>query len=168
MGGGRRWGEGEACGWVEVRISGLKGCRQVQHIRIRSLKPGLWLPVAQQPCSSHLALFSAGEERRVVVDQDDGIRPGTTAASLAQLRPVFKKGGTTTAGNSSQVCGVAGFEQGGGHPGQLVARSCKQLASDDAAAAATALQSVTFPPSFARFGLHQHHHNTNIHPNADD
>jgi acetyl-CoA acyltransferase 1 len=38
-----------------------------------------------------------------VIDQDDGIRPGTTAASLAQLRPAFKKSGTTTAGNSSQV-----------------------------------------------------------------
>jgi acetyl-CoA acyltransferase 1 len=44
-----------------------------------------------------------GEERRVVVDQDDGIRAGTTAASLGQLRAAFKKGGTTTAGNSSQV-----------------------------------------------------------------
>ncbi|KAI7840879.1 hypothetical protein COHA_005409 [Chlorella ohadii] len=44
-----------------------------------------------------------GEERRVVIDADDGIRPGTTPASLGQLRPVFKKGGSTTAGNSSQV-----------------------------------------------------------------
>jgi acetyl-CoA acetyltransferase family protein len=39
----------------------------------------------------------------VVIDQDDGIRPGTTPASLGQLKPVFKKGGSTTAGNSSQV-----------------------------------------------------------------
>ena len=38
-----------------------------------------------------------------MIDQDDGIRPGTTPASLGQLRPVFKKGGSTTAGNSSQV-----------------------------------------------------------------
>lgn len=44
-----------------------------------------------------------GEERRVTIDADDGIRPGTTPASLAQLKPVFKKGGSTTAGNSSQV-----------------------------------------------------------------
>lgn len=44
-----------------------------------------------------------GEEKRVVIEADDGIRPGTTAASLASLRPAFKKGGTTTAGNSSQV-----------------------------------------------------------------
>jgi hypothetical protein len=39
----------------------------------------------------------------VVIDQDDGIRRGTTAQQLAQLKPVFKKGGSTTAGNSSQV-----------------------------------------------------------------
>ncbi|PRW59580.1 3-ketoacyl- thiolase peroxisomal [Chlorella sorokiniana] len=44
-----------------------------------------------------------GEERRVVIDADDGIRLGTTPASLSQLKPVFKKGGSTTAGNSSQV-----------------------------------------------------------------
>ncbi|KAJ1340122.1 hypothetical protein BSLG_005259 [Batrachochytrium salamandrivorans] len=37
-----------------------------------------------------------------VVDSDDGIR-STTAEGLAKLRPVFKKDGTTTAGNASQV-----------------------------------------------------------------
>ena len=50
----------------------------------------------------------AGEERRVVIDRDDGIRPGTTPASMAQLKPAFKAGGSTTAGNSSQV-GSAGW-----------------------------------------------------------
>lgn len=44
-----------------------------------------------------------GEEKRAIIDADDGIRPGTTAAQLAGLRPAFKKSGTTTAGNSSQV-----------------------------------------------------------------
>ncbi len=44
-----------------------------------------------------------GEEKRIVVSEDDGIRPGVTAAALAELRTVFKKNGTTTAGNSSQV-----------------------------------------------------------------
>eukprot|EP00887_Chlorella_sp_A99_P006474 scaffold3.g6474.t1 len=44
-----------------------------------------------------------GEERQVVIDADDGIRVGTTAASLGKLPSVFKKGGSTTAGNSSQV-----------------------------------------------------------------
>jgi acetyl-CoA acyltransferase 1 len=44
-----------------------------------------------------------GNEKSVVISQDDGIRVGTTAEKLAKLRPAFKEGGTTTAGNSSQV-----------------------------------------------------------------
>jgi acetyl-CoA C-acetyltransferase len=37
------------------------------------------------------------------VDQDEGIRPGTTAESLARLRPAFSSMGTITAGNASQL-----------------------------------------------------------------
>ena len=37
------------------------------------------------------------------IDQDDGIRPGTTAEKLSKLRAAFGEGGTTTAGNASQV-----------------------------------------------------------------
>lgn len=39
----------------------------------------------------------------VVVDADEGVRPGTTAESLAALRPAFDKSGTITAGNASQI-----------------------------------------------------------------
>jgi len=39
----------------------------------------------------------------LVVDTDEHPRPDTTAESLARLRPVFKKGGTVTAGNSSGI-----------------------------------------------------------------
>merc|ERR1719483_1335979 len=39
----------------------------------------------------------------VTIRHDDGVREGTTMQSLAKLKPAFKKGGTTTAGNSSQV-----------------------------------------------------------------
>jgi acetyl-CoA acetyltransferase family protein len=39
----------------------------------------------------------------VVVAEDDGIREGTTVATLAKLPAVFKKGGSTTPGNASQV-----------------------------------------------------------------
>jgi len=35
-----------------------------------------------------------------VVSKDDGPRPGTTIEALAGLRPVFKEGGTVTAGNA--------------------------------------------------------------------
>lgn len=40
---------------------------------------------------------------RQTVSADDGVRPGTSLASLAKLKPAFKPGGSTTAGNSSQV-----------------------------------------------------------------
>jgi acetyl-CoA C-acetyltransferase len=39
----------------------------------------------------------------VVVDTDEGVRPGTTAESLAALKPAFDKSGTITAGNASQI-----------------------------------------------------------------
>jgi acetyl-CoA acyltransferase len=35
---------------------------------------------------------------------DEGIRPGTTAESLGNLKPAFKEDGIVTAGNSSQIC----------------------------------------------------------------
>jgi acetyl-CoA C-acetyltransferase len=39
----------------------------------------------------------------VVFKDDEGIRPDTTAESLARLRPAFDKNGTITAGSSSQI-----------------------------------------------------------------
>ncbi|MDH5420358.1 MAG: acetyl-CoA C-acetyltransferase [Acidimicrobiia bacterium] len=39
----------------------------------------------------------------VTISEDEGIRPGTTADSLAALRPAFGATGTLTAGNSSQI-----------------------------------------------------------------
>ena len=44
-----------------------------------------------------------GNEKKVMVDRDDGVRPQTTLEGLAKLKPAFQKGGSTTAGNSSQV-----------------------------------------------------------------
>ncbi|HEY2056449.1 MAG TPA: thiolase family protein [Solirubrobacterales bacterium] len=44
--------------------------------------------------------FEAGGE---VHSADQGIRPGTTAETLAALKPAFKEGGTLTGGNSSQI-----------------------------------------------------------------
>ncbi|XP_058879365.1 3-ketoacyl-CoA thiolase B, peroxisomal-like [Acipenser ruthenus] len=46
---------------------------------------------------------SEGNETRITVTQDDGIRAGTTLEGLAKLRPAFKENGSTTAGNASQV-----------------------------------------------------------------
>ncbi|MGO1973437.1 MAG: acetyl-CoA C-acyltransferase [Propionibacteriaceae bacterium] len=39
----------------------------------------------------------------VVVDTDEGVRPDTTAESLARLRPAFGKDGSITAGTSSPI-----------------------------------------------------------------
>ena len=38
-----------------------------------------------------------------MVDKDEGMRESTTVEGLAKLKPAFKKDGSTTAGNSSQV-----------------------------------------------------------------
>ncbi|HUF84366.1 MAG TPA: acetyl-CoA C-acetyltransferase [Acidimicrobiia bacterium] len=39
----------------------------------------------------------------IVVDTDEGVRPGTTADSLGGLKPAFAKEGSITAGNASQI-----------------------------------------------------------------
>jgi acetyl-CoA C-acetyltransferase len=39
----------------------------------------------------------------VLATEDEGIRPNTTAESLAKLRPAFAKDGTITAGSASQI-----------------------------------------------------------------
>lgn len=45
----------------------------------------------------------AGAETAVTVKADEGPRAGTTFEGLSSLKPAFKVGGSTTAGNSSQV-----------------------------------------------------------------
>jgi acetyl-CoA C-acetyltransferase len=39
----------------------------------------------------------------LLVDTDEGVRPGTTPESLGKLRPAFAADGTITAGNASQI-----------------------------------------------------------------
>jgi len=49
------------------------------------------------------------EERKSVVDTDEGPRADTNIDSLAKLRPVFAANGSVTAGNSSQTSDGAAF-----------------------------------------------------------
>src|SRR5258705_5420331 len=49
----------------------------------------------------------ASREQEVTLDRDEGPRPDTTLAGLAALKPVYP-GGTTTAGNASQLSDGAG------------------------------------------------------------
>lgn len=44
-----------------------------------------------------------GNEKTVVIDKDEGVRPGTNMEILSKLKPAFKQNGSTTAGNSSQT-----------------------------------------------------------------
>ncbi len=49
------------------------------------------------------------KEKVFVMDTDEGVRPDTNLEVLGKLRPVFRKGGIVTAGNSSQTSDGAAF-----------------------------------------------------------
>lgn len=55
--------------------------------------------------------FSDGKmkTREKVFDTDEGPRRGTTVEALSKLKPAFAQGGTSTAGNSSQMSDGAAF-----------------------------------------------------------
>ncbi len=59
----------------------------------------------RRPCRPQTKLVDpkTGDEKEVIISEDDGIREGVTLESLSKLKPVFKKDGTTHAGNASQV-----------------------------------------------------------------
>jgi acetyl-CoA C-acetyltransferase len=50
-----------------------------------------------------VAVSGAGRRGEVSLEQDEGIRPGTTAARLARLPAAFSPDGTITAGSASQL-----------------------------------------------------------------
>ncbi|KAE9617560.1 hypothetical protein Lal_00035143 [Lupinus albus] len=60
------------------------------------------------PVSTKIVDPKTGEEKSVTISVDDGIRPNASVADLGKLKAVFKRDGTTTAGNSSQVSDGAG------------------------------------------------------------
>ncbi len=49
------------------------------------------------------------QEKSYIVDTDEGPRAGSTVDALGKLKPVFKTGGSVTAGNSSQTSDGAAF-----------------------------------------------------------
>lgn len=60
------------------------------------------------PVSTKIVDPKTGQEKYVTISVDDGIRPHANLLDLAKLKPAFKKDGTSTAGNSSQVSDGAG------------------------------------------------------------
>ena len=59
---------------------------------------------------SHQPVLGSGtiSLRENLIRNDEGPRPDTSAEGLAKLRPVFRNGGSVTAGNSSQMSDGAG------------------------------------------------------------
>lgn len=57
------------------------------------------------PLDVQFTTFERGKAKNwsVTFSTDEGPRPDTSMQALAQLRPVFRRGGTVTAGNSSQM-----------------------------------------------------------------
>ena len=47
--------------------------------------------------------------KEIIFDTDECVRPDTTPEGLAKLKPLFKTGGSVTAGNSSQMNDAAAF-----------------------------------------------------------
>jgi acetyl-CoA acyltransferase len=66
------------------------------------------VPVVLDADGAVLLQGEPGAVGSTTVSEDEGIRPGTTAAVLAGLTPAFEEGGTVTAGNASQISDGAG------------------------------------------------------------
>jgi acetyl-CoA acyltransferase len=58
------------------------------------------VPVQAMPIDKETGNLIKSDE---IVKADEGIRPGTTVETLANLKPAFKEDGVVTAGNSSQI-----------------------------------------------------------------
>ena len=73
-------------------------------------------------------MTSAGRTGGVTLEQDEGIRPGTTAERLGRLPAAFSPDGTITAGTASQLsdggCAVVVMDKdrGGGQGDALILR----------------------------------------------
>lgn len=51
-------------------------------------------------------LDDKGNKKTITVSQDEGVRPSTTMEGLAKLKPAFKDGGSTTAGERGPGTGL--------------------------------------------------------------
>ncbi|KAG3010363.1 hypothetical protein JG687_00013519 [Phytophthora cactorum] len=74
----------------------------LSHAKAAQAQANGWFKEEITPVSTNIK-DKDGNEKSVIISQDDGVRAGTTVEKLAKLRPAFKEGGSTTAGNSSQV-----------------------------------------------------------------
>jgi acetyl-CoA acyltransferase len=75
-----------------------------QQLALRATEEGRFeneiVPVKELRLDRETGKVVEGDE---LVTRDEGIRPGTTVETLANLKPAFKPDGKVTAGNSSQI-----------------------------------------------------------------
>ncbi|KAG1707898.1 3-ketoacyl-CoA thiolase B, peroxisomal [Phytophthora capsici] len=74
----------------------------LSHAKAAAAQANGWFKEEITPVST-IIKDKDGNEKSVIISQDDGVRAGTSVEKLAKLKPAFKEGGSTTAGNSSQV-----------------------------------------------------------------
>ncbi|KRX09163.1 Thiolase-like protein [Pseudocohnilembus persalinus] len=72
------------------------------HLKAAQAQKNGWFKDEIVPVKTTI-LDKEGNEKEITVTEDNGVRAETTLEGLAKLKPAFKKDGTTTAGNSSQV-----------------------------------------------------------------
>ena len=77
---------------------------------IAAIDGGEFTEIRPFTVTHHQPDFSSGAIREIeqIVDTDEGPRRDTTVEALARLRPVFRAGGSVTAGTSSQMSDGAG------------------------------------------------------------
>jgi acetyl-CoA acyltransferase len=78
---------------------------------LEALEKGVFKDEIAPIIVNHVYLDSNEErqEKNYIAQVDEGPRKGTNIEALSRLRPVFKNGGTVTAGNSSQTSDGAAF-----------------------------------------------------------
>lgn len=96
---------GEAMGDQTERLAAEFGVSRAELDAV-ALQSNLRALKAQESChfSKEIAPVEIKTRKGVEkFEKDEGVRPETTAESLAALRPAFKKDGVLTAGNASQI-----------------------------------------------------------------
>ncbi len=96
---------GEAMGVQTEKLAAEKGIQREQLDEVAALSHSRAEAAWEDGAFDAEVAPIAYRVKRDMVDlvKDEGIRPGTTADSLASLRPAFGKEGVLTAGNSSQI-----------------------------------------------------------------
>jgi acetyl-CoA acetyltransferase len=85
-----------------------------------------------------------GRKGDVTVEQDEGVRPGTTADRLAALPAAFSQGGTITAGSASQLSyGARAVVVMSAELARLLVSGVALVTSDDHAGRATRVPQLT-------------------------